>query len=108
MENTSIIKQAKSDIFKELHPIIKFYINKGAKPQALKKYYKNNKRFEDILEDIRNKASNLIKDEAEYKKLVKEILNDMLDDLIAKEKDEEYKNKSAKMKHIKEFNSYNT
>ena len=106
MENSGIIKQAKSDIFKVLHPIITFYINKGAKPAALKKYYKNNKRFEDILEDIRNKASNLVKDEAEYKKLVREILNDMLDDIIAKDKDEEYKNKSTKMKHIKEFNSF--
>jgi hypothetical protein len=106
MENTSIIKQAKSDIFKELHPIIKFYINKGASPHSLKKYYKNTKRFEDLLEDIKNKASNLIKDEIEYKKIVKEILNDILDDFIAKEKDEEYKKKSQKMKHIKEFNSY--
>jgi len=111
MENTSITKQAKSDIFKELHPIIKFYINKGAKPQALKKYYKNTKRFEDILEDIRNKSSNLIKDESEYKKLVREILNDMLDDFIAKEKDEEYKNKqsknkSSKMEHIKKFENF--
>lgn len=105
MENKSILKQAKSDIFKELHPIIKFYINKGAKPSALKKYYKNNKRFEDILEDIKNKASNLINDESEYKKLVKDILNEIIDDFIAKEKDEEYKNKN--MKHIKEFYSFN-
>ena len=104
MENKNILKQAKSDIFKELHPIINFYIRKGAKPQALKKYYKNTKRFEDILDDIKNKGINLVKDDAEYKKLVKEILNDMLDDFIAKLKDEEYKNKQ--LKHIKEFNSY--
>ena len=45
MENTSFIKQAKSDIFKELQPIISFYVKKGAKPQSLKKYYKNPKRF---------------------------------------------------------------
>ena len=41
MENSNIKKQAKSDIFKELYPILKFYIQKGAKPSALKKYYKN-------------------------------------------------------------------
>jgi hypothetical protein len=105
MENINIVKQAKSDIFKVLHPIITFYINKGAKPLALKKYYKNNKRFNDILDDIGNKGVNLVKDETEYKKLVREILNDILDDFIAKNKDDEYKNK--KMKHIKEFNSYN-
>lgn len=103
MENSNVIKQAKSDIHKVLHPIITFYINKGAKPEALKKYYKNTKRFNDILEDIRNKGSNLIKDDAEYVKLVREILNDMLDDFIAKNKDDEYKNKEKKMKHIKEF-----
>lgn len=108
MENSNIKKQAKSDIFKELHPIISFYIQKGAKPASLKKYYKNNKIFNDILDDIKNKGINLVKDETEYKSLVKEILNDILDDFIAKDKDVEYKNKQeSKMKHIKEFNSYN-
>jgi hypothetical protein len=106
MENSNFIRQAKSDIFKELHPILSFYINKGAKPQALKKYYKNNKRFIEILEDIKNKGINLVKDENEYKKIVREVLNEILDDFIAKEKDDEYKNKQSKMKHIKEFNSY--
>lgn len=108
MENINITKQAKSDIFKVLHPILTFYINKGAKPIALKKYYRNNKIFNDILDDIGNKGVNLVKDETEYKKLVREILNDILDDFIAKDKDAEYKNKKeSKMKHIKEFNSYN-
>lgn len=107
MENSNILKQAKSDIFKELYPIINFYIKKGAKPNALKKYYKNKKRFNDILEDIKNKGINLVKDEIEYRKLVKEILDDMLDDFIAKEKDDEYNKKQKNMKHIKEFNSYN-
>ena len=107
MENSNIIKQAKSDIFKELHTIIGFYINKGAKPAALKKFYKNNKRFNDLLEDIRNKGINLVKDEMEYKKLVRDTLNDILDDFIAKNKDLDYKNKQdSKLKHIKEFNSY--
>ena len=106
MENSSFIKQAKSDIFKELYTIINFYIKKGAKPQALKKYYRNSKRFNDILEDIKNKGINLVKDESEYKNLVKQVLNEILDDFIAKEKDEEYRNKQSKMKHIKEFNSF--
>lgn len=99
----NIIKQAKADIFKELYTVINFYIKKGAKPQSLKKFYKNNKRFNDVLEDIKNKGFNLINDEVEYKKIVREVLNDILDDFIAKQKDEEYKNKSQKMKHIKEF-----
>lgn len=108
MENSNIKKQAKSDIFKELHPILSFYIKKGAKPAPLKKYYKNNKNFNDIFDDIKNKGINLVKDETEYRNLVKEILNEILDDFIAKDKDEEYKNKQeSKMKHIKEFNSYN-
>lgn len=104
MENINIIKQSKSDIFKELYPIIKFYIQKGAKPASLKKYYKNTKRFLDLIDDIKNKGINLVKDETEYKSLVRNILNEILDDFIAKEKDEEYKNK--KMKHIKEFNHF--
>lgn len=103
MENSSFIKQARSDIFKELHTIISFYISKGAEPKALKKYYKKPKSFSDLLEDIKNKGINLVKDEKEYEKLVKEILNEMLDDFIAKEKDKDYKNKSQKMNHIKEF-----
>lgn len=108
MENSGIIKQAKSDIFKVLHPIITFYINKGAKPAGLKKYYKNNKRFSDLLSDINNKGINLVKDEKEYENLVREILSEILDDFIAKDKDNEYKTKKeSKMKHIKEFNSYN-
>ena len=106
MENLNIKKQAKSDIFKELYPIISFYIKKGAKPNSLKKYYKNSKRFNDILEDIRNKGINLIKDETEYRQLVKEILNEILNDFIAKEKDDNYKKNDKKMKHLKEFNSY--
>jgi len=108
MENSGIIKQAKSDIFKVLHPIITFYTNKGAKPASLRKYYKNNKRFSDLLSDINNKGVNLVKDEKEYEKLVREILNEILDDFIAKDKDKDYKTKQeSKMKHIKEFNSYN-
>lgn len=102
----NIVKQAKADIFKELYTVINFYIKKGAKPQSLKKFYKNNKRFNDVLEDIKNKGFNLINDEVEYKKIVREVLNDILDDFIAKQKDEEYKNKSQKMKHIKEFYSF--
>ena len=108
MENSGIIKQAKSDIFKVMHPIITFYINKGAKPASLRKYYKNNKRFSDLLSDINNKGINLVKDEKEYEKLVREILSEILNDFIAKDKDKEYKTKQdSKMKHIKEFNSYN-
>ena len=101
MENSNIKKQAKSDIFKELYPILSFYIQKGAKPKALKKYYKNKKRFNDILDDIKNKGINLVKDETEYQQLVKEFLDEILDDLIAKEKDDK-----TKMKHIKEYNSF--
>jgi len=109
MENKNILRQAKSDIFKALHPILTFYVHKGAKPISLKKYYRNNKRFNDILEDINNKGINLVKDESEYKKLVKETLNDILDDFIAKEKDDLYtKKQESKLKHIKEFNSYIT
>lgn len=104
MENSNITKQAKSDIHKELHPIITFYINKGAKPESLKKYYKNTKRFDDLIDDIRNKGSHLIQDENDYKKLVRNMLNDMLDDFISKNKDDEYKNK--KLKYIKEFNQF--
>ncbi len=104
MENSNLTKQAKSDIFSELYPIINFYIAKGATSQSLKKYYRNSNRFSDILEDIKNKGANIITDDIEYKKLVRIVLNDILDDLIAKEKDDVYKNKQ--MKHIKEFNSY--
>jgi len=108
MENSSITKQAKSDIFKALQPILNFYIKKGAKSSALKKYYKNNKRFNDLLDDISNKGINLVKDELEYRKLVKDVLYEILDDIISKDKDTEYKKKQdSKMKHIKEFNSYN-
>jgi len=102
MENSNLTKQARSDIFSELYPIIIFYINKGATSQALKKYYRNSKRFNDILDDIKNKGANIITDDIEYKNLVRTVLNDILDDLIAKEKDDEYK----KLTHIKEFNSY--
>lgn len=97
----SIKNQAKSDIFKELYPIIKFYIKKGACPKGLKKYYKKIKNFNGLIEDLKNKGINLVKDEEEYKKLVREILNEMLDDFIASEKD-----KKGKLKHIKEFNSF--
>ena len=113
MENSSFKKQAKSDIFKALNPIISFYIHKGAKAKALKKYY-NNKRFKELLSDIGNKGINLVEKEEDYKKLVKNTLHEILDDLIAKEKDTEYNSKSTtqknskntKLKHIKEFNSF--
>jgi len=107
MEKSNLIKQAKSDIFTELYPIINFYVKKGANPTSLKKYYRNSKRINDILDDIKHKGSNIITDDSEYKELVKNTLNDILDDMIAKTKDDEYKNKQNKnMKHIKEFNSY--
>ena len=92
----SIINQVKSDIFKELYTIINFYVKKGAKPENLKKFYKKNKNFNDLLEDIKNKGVNLVEDEGEYKKLVREVLNDILDDIVAKNKDKEYKIKVKK------------
>lgn len=99
MEN--IKKQAKSDIFKELLPIISFYIQKGANPSALKKYYKKKKRLNELIEDIRYKGINLLNDESEYKKLVKNILDEILDDFILKNKDDEYK-----LKHLKEYYNF--
>jgi len=101
MDNKSnILKQAKQDIFNALDGILKFYTLKGASYSALKKYYKKKKNFDEILEDIRNKAYNLFDDESEYKKFVKEVLMDMLDDKIAHEKD---KNNIKKMKNLKTF-----
>ena len=101
MEKSNITKQAKSDIFKELYTIINFYIKKGAKAASLKKYYKNKHRFNDLLDDIRNKGVNLVKDETEYKQLVKDTLDDILTDFISKDKDD-----ISKLKHIKEFYSF--
>jgi hypothetical protein len=103
MEKSNILKQAKSDIFKELYTIISFYIKRGAKAKHLKKYYKNNKRLTDLIEDIKYKAVNLVSDEDEYRKLVRSVINEILDDIIYSEKD-----KKSKMKHIKEFNSWVT
>lgn len=99
MEN--IKKQAKSDIFKELLPIISFYIQKGANPSSLKKYYKKKKRLNELIEDIRYKGINLLNDESEYKEFVKNILDEILDDFILKNKDDEYK-----LKHLKEYYNF--
>ncbi len=107
MENSNIKKQAKSDIFKELQPIIKFYIVKGASASSLKRYFKNTKMFNNLLDDIKYKSSNLINNDIEYKNLVRSILYEILDDYIAKKKDEEHNKKiNNKMKHIKEFYSF--
>lgn len=114
MDNSNLKKQAKSDIFKALRPIILFYIKKGAKPKSLKKYYNNNKRFRELLSDIKNKGIKLVENEDDYKKIVKSTLHEILDDVVAKEKDTEYNSKTTtqknckdtKLKHIKEFNSY--
>lgn len=93
----NILKQAKQDVFNALEGILKFYTLKGASYSALKKYYKKKKNFEEILEDIRNKSINLFDDENQYKKFVKEVLMDMLDDRIAHEKDK---------KKLKKFESF--
>jgi hypothetical protein len=103
--NSNILKQAKHDIYVALEGIIKFYNIKGASYLALKKYYKKNKNFDEILEDIRNKAFNLFNDEKEYKKTVKEVLMDMLDDRIAYQKD---KKKINEMKHLKLYENFNS
>lgn len=105
MEKSNIIKQAKSDIFKEIYTIINFYIRKGAKPSSLKKYYKSNKKLDELIEDIKSKSNHLINNETEYKLIVKEVLNDILDDFIANDKDEKIKNNN--MKHLKEYNKFN-
>lgn len=101
MEKSNIIKQAKSDIFTELYTIINFYIKKGANAASLKKYYKNKHRFNELLDDIRNKGAFLMKDDTEYKQLVKETLDEILTDFISKDKDDK-----SKLKHIKEFYSF--
>ena len=109
MEKSNIIKQAKYDIYTELYKILSFYIKKGAGPKSLKKYYANNKRFKELLEDINNKSINLFKNENDYKETVEEILNDILDDFIAKEKDDLYNKKKVTqtMKHVKEYYQFN-
>jgi len=86
--NNNILKQAKQDVFNALDGIIKSYNMRGISYSALKKYYKKKTNFNDILEDIRNKSINLFDDESQYKKFVKEVLMDMLDDRIAHEKDQ--------------------
>lgn len=96
-DKSNILKQAKQDVFNALEGIIKSYNMRGLSFSTLKKYYKKKKNFDEILEDIRNKSVNLFDDEAEYKKFVKEVLMDMLDDRIAYEKDK---------KKLKKFESF--
>jgi hypothetical protein len=98
----NIKKQAKNDIFNEIYPIINFYIKKGATPDGLKKFYKKVKNVNGLIEDIKSKGSNLIEDDKEYIKLVRDVLSEILQDVIARKKDEK-----SKLKHIKEFNSFN-
>lgn len=94
MDNKNILKQARHDIFTELDKVITFYNSKGASFSSLKKYYKKKTNLNDLLEDIRNKSNHMIPDENEYKKFVKEILFDMLNDKIAREKDQKSKIKT--------------
>ena len=55
----------------------------------------------ELIEDIRYKGINLLNDESEDKKLVKNILDEILDDFILKNKDDEYK-----LKHLKEYYNF--
>ena len=96
-DKSNLLKQAKHDIYVALQNIIKVYNMKGASYTQLKKYYKKKTNFEELLDDIRNKAYNLFDDENDYKKIVKETLMDMLDDKIAYEKDK---------KKLKKFEDY--
>ena len=75
-------------------------MRRGIKPESLKRYYKKDSHFPDILKRIKNKGINLFDDEKHYKEVVKEILNDILQDHIYAEKDK----KSTK--HIKEYLTY--
>jgi len=101
--NSNILKQAKQDVFNALEGIIKSYNMRGISYSALKKYYGKKKNFEDILEDIKNKSINLFDDDSQYKKFVKEVLMDMLNDRIAYEKD---KPKINEMKRISTFTNF--
>lgn len=102
MDDKNIMNQAKSDIFIELRKVIDNYNRKGASFLSLKKYFKKNKNFDEILEDIKNKSNHIFEDDKKYKIFVKEILMDLIDDKIAYEKD----NKKIKMEHLKTFESY--
>lgn len=97
----NIKKQAKSDIHTALDKVITFDLSRGIKPESLKRYYKKDSHFKDILKRIRNKCINLFEDENEYKETVREILDDMLQDRIYADKD-----KKASMKHIKNIKDF--
>lgn len=102
--NDNILKQAYSDIFKEIVKIIDFYHEKGASYNNLKKYFtKSRKNFEEILEDIKFKSINLFENENEYKSFVKKILIDILIDKDYAEKDKKTKNEMTRFKKFESF-----
>jgi chemotaxis protein histidine kinase CheA len=102
----NILKQAKHDIFIALDSIIKSHVMKGAEYSSLKKYYKNNKNFEGLLREIRNKGINFFKTDKEYKLFVKDILSELFDDRISYEKDK--KNVTEMKTQLKNFGDFLT
>jgi hypothetical protein len=97
-------KKIKKNIFNRLDSIIDTYANKSLSIKYLKKYFSNPKRFSELVSDINEIESENFESMDEYRKLVREILNDILEDREALEKDKNSKKKKEKI--VENFSNF--
>jgi hypothetical protein len=79
-------REDKMDIYFKIKNIIDKYIS-NVSVYDIKKYFKHNSNFNGLLDDIKWYGIQLVKDSEEYKSLVREILNDIIDNYIAEKED---------------------
>jgi len=77
--------KAKDDITEALHKLIDRYLREGVDLVEMKRYFKSNKMFAHLLDDINHVGRRYFTEEegTEYKAFVKSILNEIIRDRIA-------------------------
>lgn len=94
---------AKKEIVNKLKKIFKRYNEKNVSFNELKKWVVKKDNFKNILNDINNAGYHYFHSDTGYENFVKDLIYEVLNDLIAKEKDDMKKETKTMIKENKEF-----
>lgn len=100
--------KAKDDITSALHKLIDRYLREGVDLIEMKRYFKTNKMFSHLLDDINHVGRRFFKEEEglEYKQFVKSILNELLIDRIALEETNKLSKRKVSERKVSSFEGF--
>jgi hypothetical protein len=78
----------KKELVLALNQLIDHYVNQGADLKSLKKFFKHQSNFKQLLKDIRYAGMQMISNEQAYEETARKILDEVMEDRLAEVKDQ--------------------